>query len=97
MTSSRVHSAMVKNTEIVSDSVVDRVYEQLKAMAVSFEFKPRERLNEGAIASRLGVSRTPLREALNRLNTEGFLRFAPGRGFCRGRSEMSLPFRNSRN
>lgn len=88
---------MVKNTEIVSDSVVDRVYEQLKAMAVSFEFKPRERLNEGAIASRLGVSRTPLREALNRLNTEGFLQFAPGRGFCRGRSEMSLPFRNSRN
>jgi DNA-binding GntR family transcriptional regulator len=84
MNYSKVHSAMAKNTEIISDSVVDRVYEQLKAMAVSFEFKPGERLNEGAIASRLGVSRTPLREALNRLNTEGFLRFAPGRGFfCR--------------
>lgn len=70
--------------ESSSDSVVDRVYEQLKAMAVSFEFKPGERLNEGDIAKRLGVSRTPLREALNRLNTEGFLRFAPGKGFfCR--------------
>lgn len=67
-----------------SDSVVDRVYEQLKAMAVSYELKPGERLNEGGIAKRLGVSRTPLREALNRLNTEGFLRFAPGKGFfCR--------------
>ena len=75
---------MAKPLEISSDSVVDRVYEQLKAMAVSFEFKPGERLNEGAIAGRLGVSRTPLREALNRLNTEGFLRFIPGRGFfCR--------------
>jgi DNA-binding GntR family transcriptional regulator len=70
--------------EINSDSVVDRVYEQLKAMAISYEFKPGERLNEGDIAKRLGVSRTPLREALNRLNTEGFLRFAPGKGFfCR--------------
>jgi DNA-binding GntR family transcriptional regulator len=70
--------------EINSDSVVDRVYEQLKAMSVSYEFKPGERLNEGELAKRLGVSRTPLREALNRLNTEGFLRFTPGRGFfCR--------------
>jgi DNA-binding GntR family transcriptional regulator len=63
-----------------ADSVVDRVYEQLKAMSVSFELKPGERLNEGKLAKRLGVSRTPLREALNRLNTEGFL----GKGFfCR--------------
>jgi DNA-binding GntR family transcriptional regulator len=70
--------------EISSDSVVDRVYEALKAMAVGYELKPGERLNEGDIARRLGVSRTPLREALNRLNTEGFLRFAPGKGFfCR--------------
>jgi DNA-binding GntR family transcriptional regulator len=72
------------NVETNSDSVVDRVYEQLKAMSVSYEFKPGERLNEGELAKRLGVSRTPLREALNRLNTEGFLRFTPGRGFfCR--------------
>jgi DNA-binding GntR family transcriptional regulator len=68
----------------ISDSVVDRVYEKLKAMAVSYELKPGERLNEGELAKRLGVSRTPLREALNRLNTEGFLRFMPGKGFfCR--------------
>src|SRR5438105_9279723 len=75
---------MMSNVELVSDSIVDRVYEQLKAMAVSYEFKPGERLNEGELAKRLGVSRTPLREALNRLATEGFLRFSPGKGFfCR--------------
>lgn len=68
----------------VSESVVDRVYGELKSMAIRFEFKPGERLHEGDLAKRLGVSRTPLREALNRLNTEGFLRFSPGRGFfCR--------------
>ncbi|UFS91681.1 GntR family transcriptional regulator [Bradyrhizobium daqingense] len=75
---------MKSNLELASDSIVDRVYEQLKAMAVSYAFKPGERLNEGELAKRLGVSRTPLREALNRLNTEGFLRFMPGKGFfCR--------------
>jgi DNA-binding GntR family transcriptional regulator len=67
-----------------SDSIVDRVYEQIKAMTAGYEFKPGERLNELEIARRLGVSRTPLREALNRLNVEGFLTFTPGRGFfCR--------------
>ena len=67
-----------------TESVVDRVYEQLKSMAVSFELKPGQRVNEGDIAKLLGISRTPLREALNRLNTEGFLRFMPGKGFfCR--------------
>lgn len=75
---------MIKRLDIVSDSVVDRVYEQIKSMAISFEFKPGERLNEGSLASLLGISRTPLREALNRLNTEGFLSFMPGKGFfCR--------------
>jgi DNA-binding GntR family transcriptional regulator len=70
--------------EITNDSIVERVYEQLKAMAVTYAFKPGERLNEVEIARHLGVSRTPLREALNRLNTEGFLRFIPGKGFyCR--------------
>src|SRR3546814_20748850 len=53
-------------------------------MAVSYLFKPGERINEGALARRLGVSRTPLREALNRLNTEGLLNALPGKGFfCR--------------
>ncbi|MFG1297238.1 MULTISPECIES: GntR family transcriptional regulator [Xanthobacter] len=67
-----------------SESIVDRVYAELRSRAISFDFKPGERLNEGDLAKGLGVSRTPLREALNRLNTEGFLRFSPGRGFfCR--------------
>jgi DNA-binding GntR family transcriptional regulator len=67
-----------------TDSVVDRVYEALKEMAVGYAVRPGERINEGRIAMQLGVSRTPLREALNRLKMEGFLRFEPGRGFfCR--------------
>ncbi|CAN5290202.1 GntR family transcriptional regulator [soil metagenome] len=68
-----------------SDSVVEQVYEKLKRMSVDYVFKPGERLNEGVLAKSLGVSRTPLREALSRLYTEGFLNFLPGKGFyCRG-------------
>lgn len=53
-------------------------------MAISFEFKPGERVNEVELAARLGASRTPLREALNRLVAEEFLTFQQGRGFfCR--------------
>ncbi|MCD0504506.1 GntR family transcriptional regulator [Bordetella petrii] len=66
------------------DSTVDRVYNQLRSMAIGYEFKPGEKLNEVALAKRLEVSRTPLREALNRLGIEGLLRFQPGKGFfCR--------------
>ena len=53
-------------------------------MAANFEFKPEARINESALSAALGASRTPLREALNRLVAEGFLSFQSGRGFfCR--------------
>lgn len=62
-------------------STVDRVYEELKHLAITFAIKPGSRLNEGEVARRLGVSRTPLREALNRLKAAGFLDFSPNQGF----------------
>ena len=64
---------------------VDRIYQDVKTMASQFVIKPDEKLNETAMANRLGASRTPLREALNRLVSEGFLTFEKGRGFF-GRS-----------
>ncbi|NKB53086.1 MAG: FCD domain-containing protein [Rhizobiaceae bacterium] len=53
-------------------------------MAAAFEFKPEERINESELSKQLGISRTPLREALNRLVAEGLLTAREGRGFfCR--------------
>lgn len=60
---------------------VDLVYEQIRRMAASFEFKPSERINESVLSKKLGASRTPLREAMNRLVAEGLLVFEGGRGF----------------
>lgn len=65
-------------------SIVDRLHAQVRRMAITYELKPGERINEGELSRQLGVSRTPLREALNRLSIEGFLSFEPGKGFfCR--------------
>ncbi len=60
---------------------VDQVYEQVRHMAANFEFKPAERINESELSRKLGASRTPLREAMNRLVAEGLLKFEGGRGF----------------
>jgi DNA-binding GntR family transcriptional regulator len=65
-------------------SRAESLYLTVKDMATLFEFKPGERINEVELAQRLGASRTPLREALNRLAAEGFLVLKQDRGFfCR--------------
>jgi DNA-binding GntR family transcriptional regulator len=75
--------ASTNTAEKATHSVVDRVHKELRGMAMTFRFLPGERLNEAILAKELGVSRTPLREALNRLSTEGFLTFSANNGFFR--------------
>ena len=58
------------------------VFNTLREMAISYQLRPGERLSEIELATRLGVSRTPVREALTRLVTEGFLEPCT-RGFMR--------------
>jgi DNA-binding GntR family transcriptional regulator len=74
-----------------TEGSVEKAYEALRAKAINFEFKPGERLNETALTKTLDVSRTPLREALNRLVAEGFLTFVLGKGFfCRPLSPQKI-------
>ena len=72
--------AKAKKPGRAADSV-DKVYDALKDLAVDYRFRPGERVNEVELAARLGVSRTPIREALNRLVRDGFMSFVPNRGF----------------
>jgi DNA-binding GntR family transcriptional regulator len=58
----------------------DEVAGRLRALIQSGELKPQERLNEGRLAERFGISRTPLREAIKILATEGLLDLLPNRG-----------------
>src|SRR4051812_4262762 len=61
----------------VSESVAAAV----RAMIVDGRLGEDERINEVRLSEALGVSRTPLREALNRLQAEGALTSAPGLGY----------------
>ncbi len=53
----------------------------LREMLVQGQFRPGERMREIPLAKHLGVSRIPLRLALERLANEGFLEMRPTRGF----------------
>lgn len=53
----------------------------LRAMILTGEAAPGSRMNEARLALRLGVSRTPIRAALNALAGEGLLEYAANRGF----------------
>ena len=52
-------------------SRADAVYGQLKSDIASFRLVPGDRFTENALCERLGVSRTPVRQALTRLQQEG--------------------------
>ena len=56
------------------------VFEALRDAIVHGEFEPGERLLEVALAKRLGVSRTPVREAIRMLELEGLVVMVPRKG-----------------
>ena len=57
----------------VHRSRADEVYEQLKRDIAEFNLVPGDRFTENELSERLGVSRTPVRQALFRLQQEGYV------------------------
>jgi DNA-binding GntR family transcriptional regulator len=58
-----------------------RVYEQLKRDILSCVLRPSQAVYEAELAQRYGVSKTPIREALNTLRREGYVHVVPRRGY----------------
>jgi len=54
-------------------TLADEVYAQLKRDVANFSLVPGDRFTENEISERLGVSRTPVRQALFRLQQEGYV------------------------
>jgi len=63
-------------------SAREKTYEFLKEKVLSGQFRPGARLTEEHLAAELGVSRTPIREALHKMELEGLVRPLETRGFC---------------
>lgn len=57
--------------EIRAESIADKVHALLRQEIAAGGYRPGQRIHEKALAERLGISRTPIREALLRLEIEG--------------------------
>jgi DNA-binding GntR family transcriptional regulator len=64
----------------VAASVADRVYAALRERILAGEIPHHARLHQEQLSEELGVSRTPLREALGRLAADGLVELLPQRG-----------------
>jgi len=73
----------VNDTTRSSSSRADHVYYSVRDDIFEMRLLPGDRLTEGSIAERFGVSRTPAREALQRLQSDGLMR-----GYVRGGWEV---------
>jgi DNA-binding GntR family transcriptional regulator len=59
-------------------SAKERAFKQIQEWIIDGTLQPKEKLNDAELAEALGVSRTPVREALQLLNVHGFVEMHPG-------------------
>lgn len=71
----------VKPKNRAPENLAARVYGQIKRLILCNEIMPGQKLYHQQLSEHLGVSRTPVREALTRLVQEGYVSFLPNRGF----------------
>ncbi|WP_338817881.1 HTH-type transcriptional repressor RspR [Moorella thermoacetica] len=70
----------LRDLDVIQPVRGQKVYEEIKEAIINNTLKPGTMLQERIIAEKLGVSRTPVREALRRLNSEGLIELIPGKG-----------------
>jgi len=78
-----------------AESLSEQAYGQLRSRIVNLEFAPGDVLREDELREQLGIGRTPIREALQRLEREHFVNVVPRQGiFVTGIdvSELSMLF-----
>ena len=70
-----------KNNQIKSLPLSEVAYQKIKELIVTLKLGPRDQVDEQWLAKKLSIGRTPIREALFRLNAENLLDVVRGRGF----------------
>lgn len=73
--------AKIINISNNAGGLADRAYDKIKRRIFDFDLMPGDRLSESELAQQANVSRTPLRQALQRLQHEGFVMAIPKVGW----------------
>lgn len=68
------------NDDYAGSSLGAKIFRQLQNDIINGKYQPGEYIMETKLSSELGVSRTPIREALKQLELEGLVRSEPGKG-----------------
>ena len=76
MKASEIVRAQIKDTPLYVEQVTDL----MKQIILTGEYKPGKRLNEVELSDSLGISRSPIREAIQRLAKEGLVHLVPRKG-----------------
>ncbi len=79
--------------EIEDGTLTDRAYRELEEMVVTLQLAPGTILSEQALAVRLNIGRTPIREALQRLARDGLVVIMPRRGIMVSEINLKLQLR----
>ncbi len=80
-----------RNDAEASKSLHGKVFEQLEDDILKGRYRPGDCLNELKLTQEMGVSRTPIREAIRQLELEGLVAYTPNRGVVvRGLSEEDV-------
>src|ERR1700757_1191412 len=63
-----------------TSSLLETAYEKIKQQITACEFRPGDYLNEAELSERLGIGRTPVHQAIDRLMMEGLVQVMPRKG-----------------
>jgi DNA-binding GntR family transcriptional regulator len=67
----------MRNLHIETKTLREQAYEAIKDMILKHDFLPNEGLSISSLAGALGISQTPVREALGRLSADGLIDYEP--------------------
>lgn len=83
-----VEEPTIAPSETEGESQSRRAYRQIEAMIVTLQLPPGSRVSETLLSRKLGLGRTPIREALQRLSFEGTVQIVPRSGAVVSEIEM---------
>ncbi|HIA41856.1 MAG TPA: GntR family transcriptional regulator, partial [Gammaproteobacteria bacterium] len=73
-------SPNLKSDLSIRKSLTTTAYEQLEELIVTTVLEPGANLSEATLVEQLNIGRTPIREALQKLEREGLIRILPRKG-----------------